>query len=385
MQTNSDRWADGHDVRWMLGRAGWRATDRQVRLFLVACCRRIWAYLDERSRRVVEVAERFADGSADSDELAAAHQAAVAAREAGAPGAPAQATAANLLYSSVEALAVVEGATRAASCVGNRVNGPGWFDAMRQERQCQAGLLRDIFGDPFRPAGFDPRWRSETAVALAAGIYAERAFDRMPVLADGLEEAGCDSAEVLLHCRGDGPHTRGCWVVDLVLGKGSAPVVPGMPRNVFEERLRAAGAGAVRFAREYVRQRLPEEVAFRVLPNQSYDGNPRRDDEEVFPDDSLPDGSYHGPWSAEQVVEFLWRAGKVPEWIDVAVRAEDGRRTLVELRCCGRFTAMEEFLYHRAGGLTPFSIKSPYLPPGWASVEASGRFDLYWEGGPTHA
>lgn len=80
-------------------------------------------------------------------------------------------------------------------------------------------LLRCIIGNPFRPVAFDPRWRSEAAVALATGIYAERAFDRMPILADALEEAGCDHPDILAHCRGPGPHARGCWVVDLVLNK----------------------------------------------------------------------------------------------------------------------------------------------------------------------
>jgi len=79
--------------------------------------------------------------------------------------------------------------------------------------------IRDIFGNPFRPVAFDPAWQSETVVALATGIYAERAFERMPILADALEEAGCDNTDILNHCRGDGPHVRGCWVVDLVLGK----------------------------------------------------------------------------------------------------------------------------------------------------------------------
>jgi hypothetical protein len=65
----------------------------------------------------------------------------------------------------------------------------------------------------------NPGWLSETVVALATGIDAERAFDRMPILADALEEAGCDNADVLDHCRGPGPHVRGCWVVDLLLGK----------------------------------------------------------------------------------------------------------------------------------------------------------------------
>ena len=79
--------------------------------------------------------------------------------------------------------------------------------------------LRCIVGNPFHPIAFDPRWRTETAVALAAGIYDLRAFDRMPILADALEEAGCDHPDVLAHCRGPGPHARGCWVVDGMLGK----------------------------------------------------------------------------------------------------------------------------------------------------------------------
>jgi len=82
---------------------------------------------------------------------------------------------------------------------------------------CQ--FFRDIFGNPFRPVAIDPRWQTETVVALATGIYAERAFDRMPILADALEDVGCDRADILNHCRGDGPHVRGCWVVDLLLGK----------------------------------------------------------------------------------------------------------------------------------------------------------------------
>jgi len=78
------------------------------------------------------------------------------------------------------------------------------------------------------------------------------------------------------------------------------------------------------------------------------------------------------------VVDYLWRDGKVPEWIDASVESEDGFRSFIGLRCCGRFTASEELLYHRPGGLAPFSIKSPVLPPGWENVEASGRFDLHW-------
>jgi hypothetical protein len=80
-------------------------------------------------------------------------------------------------------------------------------------------LLRCIFGNPFRPVTVDPEWLTSTVVALARGIYEERAFGRLPILADALQDVGCDNDDVLNHCRGVGPHARGCWVVDLVLGK----------------------------------------------------------------------------------------------------------------------------------------------------------------------
>ena len=76
-----------------------------------------------------------------------------------------------------------------------------------------------VFGNPFRPVVADPTWLKPTAVSIASSIYADRAFDRLPILADALEEAGCAHADVLLHCRTPGEHVRGCWVVDMVLGK----------------------------------------------------------------------------------------------------------------------------------------------------------------------
>ncbi|MCE9531608.1 MAG: hypothetical protein K8T89_10870 [Planctomycetes bacterium] len=83
----------------------------------------------------------------------------------------------------------------------------------------QKQIISCIFGNPFRPVTIDPRWLTSTVVDLAAAIYEEHAFDRLPILADALMDAGCDSDEIIHHCRGDGPHVRGCWVVDLLLGK----------------------------------------------------------------------------------------------------------------------------------------------------------------------
>ena len=89
----------------------------------------------------------------------------------------------------------------------------------------QARLVREIFGNPFGPVAFSPVWRTDTATELARQMYEANEFGAMPILADALQDAGCDSTEVLDHCRGFdqdacGPsHVRGCWVVDLVLDR----------------------------------------------------------------------------------------------------------------------------------------------------------------------
>ena len=89
------------------------------------------------------------------------------------------------------------------------------------ERKWQAGLLHDLFGNPFHPVAFDPAWLAcddGAAAKLARVIYDEDRFGDLPYLADALEEAGCSRTDVLEHCRGRQPHYRGCWVVDLLLG-----------------------------------------------------------------------------------------------------------------------------------------------------------------------
>jgi hypothetical protein len=91
------------------------------------------------------------------------------------------------------------------------------------ERTAQADLLRDIFGPlPFHTVALNPDWfdwNDSTIMKLAQPIYDDRAFDRLPILADALEEAGCDNAELLSHLRGPGPHVRGCWALDHILGR----------------------------------------------------------------------------------------------------------------------------------------------------------------------
>ena len=91
--------------------------------------------------------------------------------------------------------------------------------ALAAEDVFQCHLLRDIVGSPFHAVRFDPAWGSQRATALAQRMYESRDFTLMPDLADVLENAGCDNADILSHCRNPGPHVRGCWVVDLILGK----------------------------------------------------------------------------------------------------------------------------------------------------------------------
>jgi hypothetical protein len=86
------------------------------------------------------------------------------------------------------------------------------------ESAAHCDIIRDIFGNPFHPVAADPAWLTATVVALAEAIYAERAFERLPILADALEDAGCSEA-FLSHLRGPGPHARGCYVLDVLLAK----------------------------------------------------------------------------------------------------------------------------------------------------------------------
>jgi hypothetical protein len=102
----------------------------------------------------------------------------------------------------------------------------GWQARFQQEQEAQCRLVRCIFGNPFRPATLDPAWRTPDAVALARTAYEERELPagtldlaRLAVLADALEEAGCTDPAILGHLRGPGTHVRGCWAVDLLVGK----------------------------------------------------------------------------------------------------------------------------------------------------------------------
>src|SRR5262249_16175395 len=95
-----------------------------------------------------------------------------------------------------------------------------WRASIGAENVARVAFLRCIVGPlPFRSLNLDPSWRPSAVFELANEIYWYLAFDALPVLGDALEEAGCTNADILSHCRSPGPHVRGCWVVDLVLGK----------------------------------------------------------------------------------------------------------------------------------------------------------------------
>jgi hypothetical protein len=220
-------WLECADPQPMLDFLIGKAGDRKMRLFACACCRRIWRLLvDVRSQRAVEVAERFIESEVSRVVLASAITAAdEAIRQISIASGP-----------EAEREAAVA-ATKAAICAritAMRYNHDAWVYAAEDtswhvryadenEDGEQASLLRDLFGPlPFGPISRNPlwfAWNNRTVPKIAQTIYDDRAFDRMPILADALEEAGCGHTDILNHCRSDGPHVRGCWVVDLVLGK----------------------------------------------------------------------------------------------------------------------------------------------------------------------
>ncbi len=202
--------------------ASGKASDRKLRLFACACCRRVWPLLmAERSRLAVEVAERYADGTASRAELAAAHTAAMKVFNAhdkkaiaGAPvylgGCVKAAEATGWVTDS--AFGAVSAAAAAATVF--------WAIGSESEREAHCHLLRDIFRIPFEShlsigaSSFTPK-----IVALAQDIYDTRSFDALFDLAQACSVAGCMDAMLLEHLRAPGLHCRGCWALDLILGK----------------------------------------------------------------------------------------------------------------------------------------------------------------------
>lgn len=148
-----------------------------------------------------------------------------------------------------------------------------------------------------------------------------------------------------------------------------------MDKQLFATRLRDAGIAARDFAKQFVDEPLPDDIRYRLRLNSSYDANPRVGDEVVYPEDSSYDkADAVKECGEEQVVEVLWRDGRVPEWIDACVIGETGSTTVIQLMCCGRFTGNEQQLYHQMEGRPPFHMTGPTLPPRY---EDGKRFSIH--------
>jgi hypothetical protein len=224
-------WRTCTDPKKMLEFLRGKASDRKLRLFACAFCRseRVWGVwlLDARSLQAVEVAERFVDGEATRKELDAARVAAWA---------PVRLGGVTQVMKTGGSITTVTGYHFPKTAWATARDGVRAADAAVRagrvsERAFQCHLLRDIFGPhPFRPDSLTAAvlaWNGGAIRRMAEAIYEERQLPagtldtaRLSILADALEEAGCMGTDLLAHCRGPGPHWRGCWALDALLAKG---------------------------------------------------------------------------------------------------------------------------------------------------------------------
>jgi hypothetical protein len=201
-----------------------KATDRKLRLFACGCCRRIWHRLSaEPSQAAVEAAERYADDLVNPDEVMSHFCDCEERLVEGDRYAPHDFA---VYFAVIPAIAENEhgsGLFPPAAAADGAVRTLDDASAAVAERMVQCDLLRCIFGNPLHtPPAINPTWlawNDSTVRRIAQAIYDERTFDRMPILVDALEDAGCTDRDILDHCRQPGEHVRGCWVVDLLLGK----------------------------------------------------------------------------------------------------------------------------------------------------------------------
>jgi hypothetical protein len=237
-------WWDAFDLLSWCADGECRISQRKLRLFAVACCRTIWPLLTERtSRQAVEVAERYADHQATLESLRAVRSVAEEARRACEPSAwessaPREEairycnhclaeclTRENFTYHPMaQDVADTVNTLAIRGAVSSELWGTEEGDAVAEKVGGERGaiecrLVREIFCNPLRPLSVAPAWQIPQVLAIARTAYEERRWQDLPLLADALEEAGCDENQILSHCRGCGPHVRGCWVVDLLLGK----------------------------------------------------------------------------------------------------------------------------------------------------------------------
>jgi hypothetical protein len=202
-----------------------RNNERKLLLFAAHCARRVLSLLPDDAGRLVEHLEQAAEGPPSPHQLGSFREVVLLTRSIAGRSSRGPHYAPNLA-GAVGELAIEARVLKAAQARPTRRPTP---KAVRnKERRAQRELLRDLYGNPYRPAALRPDWLAWNGGAvrlLARTMYEERAFQQLPVLGDALEEAGCDHADVLAHCRARAPHARGCWVLDLLLGKESGPAV----------------------------------------------------------------------------------------------------------------------------------------------------------------
>jgi hypothetical protein len=215
-------WQSCADPQPMHVAVGGKVSARKLRLFAVASCRQLGPLLtDPRITTALDVAERYADGAATLADLETAARGAAKAQRAQRRKALLFGYAAVMDACAPAGLslgAAEKSAWAAAAAADPRTTYGERLRRIRPDLYATlAALLRDVVGNPFRPVSVDQAWLTSAVVSLAQNIYDDRAFERLPTLADALGEAGCTNAEVLGHCRQPGTHARGCWVVDGLL------------------------------------------------------------------------------------------------------------------------------------------------------------------------
>jgi hypothetical protein len=213
-----------HRMFDFLDRLG-KVTPRKLRLFNIACCRRVWTQMTDECRRAVVLAEAHLAGRATPEQMASLREKLQAERLALSKCAD---PAASIRFWSLHAVneclrdddSYRRETPRAWTAVISVVAcSDDNFNTVLAEHSAQADVLREIVGNPVQPARFDPRWRTAAVVELARTIDTTQAFERMPALAEALAQAGCDRLGVLKHCQRQEGHVSGCWVVDLILDR----------------------------------------------------------------------------------------------------------------------------------------------------------------------
>jgi hypothetical protein len=227
MTMDEQQWLDAADPQRLLAFLEGKASARKLRLFAAACCRRVWHLVDRPAlRAAVEAAERFADGQATDSELAAAWEATFRGREhdglSADPLANARFWAADAASQAACELNRADMVADSAAVAVCWESGGTARVALDRGRAAQCALLRCLFGcPPHGPAAVDPAWleRDNGVVRKVARSIREcGSFEDLPVLADALEDCGCDDEGLLAHLRDPGPHARGCHVLDLLGG-----------------------------------------------------------------------------------------------------------------------------------------------------------------------